>query len=158
MSSSLKTVRAHTDGSCLGNPGPGGWAAVLAYNGHEKELSGGAGRTTNNRMEVLAAIMALEALRERCRVELYTDSRYLRDAVEKGWLASWRKNGWKTADKKPVKNQDLWLRLGAQLERHDVSMRWVAGHAGHAGNERVDTLARTAASRPDLPPDKGFGA
>ena len=151
-----KLVPIFTDGSCLGNPGPGGWAFVLRYGAAEREASGGAKRTTNNRMEVLAAVMALEALREACRVELMTDSRYLRDAVEKGWLVSWRKNGWKTAAKKPVKNRDLWERLGPQLARHSVRMHWVEGHAGHPENERVDTLARAAASSSPLPPDEGF--
>ena len=151
-----KAVKAYTDGSCLGNPGPGGWAVILTHGEQQKELTGGASRTTNNRMEVLAAVMALESLHESCQVDLYTDSRYLRDAVEKGWLRGWQKNGWKTADKKPVKNQDLWVRLVPQLGRHKVSMHWVAGHAGHVWNERVDVLARNAAMRPGLPPDEGF--
>ncbi len=152
----LKTVRAYTDGSCLGNPGPGGWAALLSYGALARELAGGVNRTTNNRMEILAAVMALETLRETCRVELFTDSRYVRDAVEKGWLAAWRKNGWKTAAKKPVKNRDLWERLLPQLARHTVKMHWVEGHAGHPENERVDVLARTQACLPDLPPDEGY--
>ena len=151
-----KRVVAYTDGSCLGNPGPGGWAAVLTYGGHERVLSGGAQRTTNNRMEVLAALEALETLNESCAVDVYTDSRYLRDAVEKGWLRGWRKNGWRTADKRPVKNQDLWERLVPQLAKHSVTIHWVAGHAGHPANERVDTLAREAASGRSLPPDPGF--
>ncbi len=156
MKAACKTIAAYTDGSCLGNPGPGGWAVLLMYGEHVKELAGGLAHTTNNRMEILAAVMALESLREDCKVDLYTDSRYVRDAVEKGWLRSWQKNGWKTADKKPVKNQDLWQRLLPQLARHKVSMHWVAGHAGHMQNERVDVLARHQATLPDLEPDVGY--
>ena len=151
-----KTIAAYTDGSCLGNPGPGAWAAVLSYGEHERAISGGVCRTTNNRMELMAAIMALESLTEACRVDLYTDSRYLRDAVEKKWLRSWQKNGWRTADKKPVKNRDLWERLVPQLSRHNVAMHWVAGHSGHPQNEKVDLIARSLASQPGLPPDPGF--
>ena len=151
-----KCVEAYTDGSCLGNPGPGGWAALLRYAGHSKEFSGGFAWTTNNRMELLAAIMALELLRERCEVALYTDSLYLRDAAEKDWLGKWQKNGWKTSAKKSVKNQDLWQRLALQRTRHAVNFRWIAGHAGHVENERVDVLARTAAGWAALPPDPGF--
>lgn len=158
MSETKKKVTIHSDGSCLGNPGPGGWAALLRCGPHEKEFSGGFARTTNNRMEILAAIMALEALREACSVDLYTDSRYLRDAVAKGWLSSWQRNGWKTADKKPVKNRDLWERLNPLLARHQVRLHWVAGHAGHPENERVDTLARAAASQGGLPEDPGFSS
>lgn len=149
-------VIAFTDGSCLGNPGPGGWAAILEYNGTRKELSGGFRLTTNNRMEILAAVEALAALTRPCTVELYTDSRYLRDAVEKNWLGNWKRNGWKTAAKKPVKNQDLWLRLMELLARHKVRLHWVAGHSGHPENERCDELARAEAQKPGLPPDQGF--
>ena len=155
-SSEQLSVRMHTDGSCLGNPGPGGWAARMAYNDSTKRLSGGFARTTNNRMELYAAIMGLEALTRACAVNLYTDSRYVRDAVEKGWLASWRKRGWKKADNKPVLNRDLWERISVQLERHRVRLHWVEGHAGHKENEEVDELARLAASRPGLPEDTGF--
>lgn len=134
-------VVIHTDGACSGNPGPGGWGAVLAYKGHEKELSGGEALTTNNRMELMAAIAALESLTRGCAVDLYTDSQYLRSGVTQ-WLANWKARGWRTADKKPVKNEDLWRRLDEARARHDVSWHWVKGHAGHAENERVDALAR----------------
>lgn len=154
--SATQAVRLHTDGSCLGNPGSGGWAARLAYGDKVKALSGGFAATTNNRMELYAAIMGLEALARSCIVDLYTDSRYVRDAVEKGWLASWRKRDWKKADNKPVLNRDLWERLGVQLARHRVRLHWVEGHAGHKENEEVDNLARLAASRPGLPDDAGF--
>lgn len=155
-SASHKLVHAFTDGSCLGNPGPGGWAAIMKFGAAEKVLTGGYARTTNNRMEIAAALFALEALKEPCRVCLFTDSRYLCDAVEKNWLRCWRNNGWKTAAKKPVRNRDLWERLMPQLARHDVKFHWLEGHAGHPQNERADTLARKAASLPSLPPDEGF--
>lgn len=151
-----KLVHAFTDGSCLGNPGPGGWAAILKFGIAEKVLTGGYARTTNNRMEIMAALFALEALKEPCKIILFTDSRYLCDAVEKHWLTSWRKNGWKTAAKKPVKNRDLWERLVPLLGRHTVTFHWLEGHAGHPQNERADTLAREAASKPFLPADSGF--
>ncbi|MDE5879114.1 MAG: ribonuclease HI [Desulfovibrio sp.] len=156
----MQHVTIHTDGSCLGNPGPGGWAAVLVHaeSAARKELSGGFRRTTNNRMEIMAVLAALEALKEPCAVDLYTDSQYVRNAVEKGWLDSWRKKNWVKADKKPVLNVDLWQRLVPLLERHKVRLHWLRGHAGHAENERCDELARDAAARPDLPPDAGFVA
>ena len=151
-------LKIWTDGSCLGNPGPGGWA-FIATNGKETaQRSGGAANTTNNRMEIMAAIAALEALNEPCEVSLFTDSQYLRHAVEKKWLAGWIKNGWMTASKKPVKNRDLWERLQLQLTRHKVSLEWVRGHSGHTENERCDELARTQSSRPDLPEDPGYEA
>jgi ribonuclease HI len=134
-------VVIHTDGACSGNPGPGGWGALLAANGREKEICGGEPATTNNRMELMAAIMALDALTAPSRVELHTDSKYLRDGITK-WLHNWKRNGWRTADKKPVKNDDLWKRLEAAAERHEVDWRWVKGHDGDAGNERADALAR----------------
>ena len=134
-------VTVWSDGACSGNPGPGGWGAVLAWNGHERELKGGAAETTNNRMELTAAIEALAALKKPSAVDLYTDSRYLRGGVT-GWIATWRGNGWRTADKKPVKNIDLWQRLDALAGRHDVVWHWVKGHAGADGNERADALAR----------------
>lgn len=152
----MKLVHAFTDGSCLGNPGPGGWAAILRFGMTEKALNGGFSLTTNNRMEVLAAIEALAALREPCRVVLFSDSRYLCNAVEKNWLHGWRRNGWKTAARKPVKNRDLWERLLLLLERHSVRFHWLEGHAGHPQNERADTLARAAASSSGLPPDEGL--
>lgn len=137
----MKTVEIYTDGACSGNPGPGGWGAILVYNGKEKELSGGEKSTTNNRMELTAAISALEALKEPCRVELYSDSKYLVDAVQKGWLDNWVKKNWRKADKSPVLNPDLWQRLIAASERHDIVYHWVKGHAGHKYNERCDALA-----------------
>ncbi|MGD9615041.1 MAG: ribonuclease HI [Alphaproteobacteria bacterium] len=136
-------VEIFTDGACSGNPGPGGWGAVLRYNGVEKELSGGEGATTNNRMELMAAIAGLEALKRPCRVKLYTDSLYLRDGITK-WLPSWKARGWKTAAKEPVKNVDLWQRLEKAASRHEAEWHWVRGHAGHPENERADALARAA--------------
>jgi len=141
MGAAEKIVEIFTDGACSGNPGPGGWGAVLRYNDAEKELSGGEKATTNNRMEMMAAIMALEALKRASKVELHTDSTYLRDGITK-WIHGWKRNGWKTAAKKPVKNVDLWQRLEKALERHDVTWHWVKGHAGHPENERADALAR----------------
>ena len=135
-----KTVRLYTDGACSGNPGPGGWGAILRYGGVEKELSGGAPDTTNNRMELTAAIRGLEALREPCRVVLTSDSKYLVDAVTKRWLYGWRRKGWRRTGG-PVLNVDLWQELLPLLERHDVEMVWVKGHAGHPENERCDRLA-----------------
>lgn len=134
-------VEIFTDGACSGNPGPGGWGAVLRWQGRERELEGGEPLTTNNRMELLAAIMALEALKRRSRVRIHTDSMYLKDGIT-GWIGKWKANGWRTADKKPVKNVDLWQRLDAALQGHDVSWHWVRSHAGHPENERADRLAR----------------
>jgi ribonuclease HI len=136
-----KDVVIYTDGACSGNPGPGGWGAVLCYGGHEKELHGGSAElTTNNRMELMAAIQALESLTRPSVVRLHTDSSYLRNGVTK-WLQGWKSNGWKTAAKQPVKNEDLWRRLDAAASRHQVHWLWVKGHAGNPGNERADTLA-----------------
>jgi ribonuclease HI len=134
-------VQIFTDGACSGNPGPGGWGAVLRFDGKEKELKGGEALTTNNRMELMAAISALETLKRDCNVDMFTDSNYLRDGITK-WIHSWRRNGWRTAEKKPVKNAELWQRLDAALGRHDIRWHWVRGHAGHAENERADALAR----------------
>ncbi len=134
-------ITIHTDGACSGNPGPGGWGAVLEWKGHEKELFGGDPDTTNNRMELMAAIQALEALKRPSKVRLVTDSIYVRDGVSK-WIHGWKRNGWKTAAKKPVKNADLWQRLDEAARRHDVSWEWIKGHAGHPENERADALAR----------------
>jgi ribonuclease HI len=142
----MKEVEIHTDGSCLGNPGPGGWAAVLRYQGRERELSGGEALTTNNRMELMAAIMALEALSEPCRIVLHTDSQYVRQGITE-WMANWVRRKWKTAGGDPVKNRDLWERLHAANQRHEVEWRWVKGHSGNPDNERVDVLARDAAIR-----------
>lgn len=136
-------VTIYTDGACSGNPGPGGWAAILFWNGEEKELSGGENPTTNNRMELKAAIEGLNALKAQSSVILYTDSRYVMDGLTK-WLPRWKANGWKTADKKPVKNEDLWRMLEEAASRHEVDWQWVAGHSGDVGNERADALAREA--------------
>ena len=136
----MKQIVIYTDGACKGNPGPGGWGALLEYNGTSKALKGGESLTTNNRMELMAAISALEALREACTVQLYTDSVYVRSGLLE-WLPGWKKRGWKTADKKPVKNQDLWQRLDAAAARHQVEWHWVKGHSGHPGNEAADRLA-----------------
>jgi ribonuclease HI len=132
-----------TDGACSGNPGPGGWGAILRSGAHEKEMSGGEALTTNNRMELTAVIRALAAINKTAQVVVHTDSRYVMDGVTQ-WLPRWKKNGWKTADKKPVKNDDLWRMLDQECARHDVSWRWVRGHSGHAENERADALARGA--------------
>jgi ribonuclease HI len=137
-------VEIFTDGACKGNPGPGGWGAVIRSGGHEMELSGGEALTTNNRMELLAAIRALEALKRPCQVTLTTDSVYVRDGITK-WIFAWQKNGWRTADKKPVKNAELWQLLLAAAKPHKIDWRWVKGHAGHAENERADKLACAAA-------------
>ncbi len=137
----MKNVEIFTDGACSGNPGPGGWGAILRYNGHEKELSGGEKNTTNNRMELTAVIKALGSLKEPCKVTLTTDSKYVSDAVNQGWVLSWQKNGWRKADKKPALNTDLWQKLLELLEIHDVKIVWVKGHAGHPENERCDALA-----------------
>ena len=135
------TVDIFTDGACSGNPGPGGWAAILRWRGTEKELSGFAADTTNNRMEMMAAIQGVEALRRGVRARLYTDSTYVRDGITR-WIERWKQNGWRTAAKKPVKNEDLWRRLDTALQGHDVEWHWVKGHSGHAENERADQLAR----------------
>lgn len=137
----MKKIDIYTDGACSGNPGRGGWGAVLVYNGVEKELSGGEDNTTNNRMELTAVISALNALKEPCEVTLTTDSKYVCDAVEKGWVYGWKKNGWKKADKKPALNVDLWEMLLPLLEKHKVNFVWVKGHNGHPYNERCDRLA-----------------
>lgn len=134
------TIIIHTDGACSGNPGPGGWGAVLEYNGTVKELKGGAAATTNNQMELTAAIEALNALKRPCKVEIHTDSQYVKNGIQ-GWLFGWKKNGWKTAAKKPVKNVELWQALDEATKRHEISWHWVKGHAGHDLNERADRLA-----------------
>jgi ribonuclease HI len=142
----LKTVDVFTDGACSGNPGPGGWGAILRYGTTEKELSGGEAATTNNRMELMAAIAALEALKSAVNVRIHTDSQYVKNGIT-AWIHGWKKNGWKTADKKPVKNVDLWQRLDAALKGHKIEWIWVKGHAGHDENERADALARGAIPR-----------
>lgn len=137
----MKTVTIYTDGACSGNPGPGGWGAILEWNGVEKELSGGENPTTNNRMELLAVISALEKLNQSCIVELYSDSKYVIDSLTKGWLDSWIKNGWRKADKKPVLNVDLWERLLPLLKKHEMHYHWVKGHAENEKNNRCDQMA-----------------
>jgi len=140
----MKTVELYTDGACSGNPGVGGWGCLLRYNGHERELSGGEAETTNNRMELTAAIEGLRALREPCRVELYTDSRYIEQAFSAGWLENWLKSGWRKSDKSPVLNRDLWEELHRLTQEHEVSFHWVRGHAENEFNNRCDALAVAA--------------
>ena len=141
----MKHVDIYTDGACRGNPGKGGWGAILVYGNREKELSGGERETTNNRMELMAAIAAMEALKEPCEITLTSDSKYLTDAINKGWLESWKNNGWRKADKSAVLNIELWQRIDSLLSRHKVTFVWVHGHAGHEYNERCDVLATTFA-------------
>jgi ribonuclease HI len=152
----MKTVDIYTDGACSGNPGRGGYGVVMLYGSARKELSEGFERTTNNRMEVLAVIKGLSALKESCNVNLYSDSRYVVDAIEKGWLKSWKKNGWKKSNKDKVLNVDLWMRLEEQLERHNVKFIWVKGHAANKENERCDLLAREAAAKEHLSTDDEY--
>ena len=154
----VKRVVIHTDGSCLGNPGPGGWAAVLCLENTEyrRELSGGFALTTNNRMEIIAVLEGLSALREPCEVALFADSQYVCNAVGKKWLHGWHAKNWIKSDKRPVKNADLWQKLLPLLSRHTVRFHWLLGHAGHEENERCDELARLCAARADLPPDMGY--
>ncbi len=142
----MSHVTIHTDGACKGNPGPGGWGAILQASGKTREMCGGEPLTTNNRMELTAAIMALEALNRPCKVDLHTDSKYVMDGIT-GWIHGWKARGWKTADKKPVKNDDLWKRLDVARARHDVKWHWVKGHAGHSLNERADELANLGIER-----------
>lgn len=137
----MKKLVIYTDGACSGNPGPGGWGAILRYDSNEKELNGGAAETTNNQMELKAAIESLNALKQTCEIDLYTDSVYVRDGIMK-WIAGWKRNGWKTAAKKPVKNVELWKELDEACKRHNITWHWVKGHAGHPDNERADELAR----------------
>ncbi|WP_428561955.1 MAG: ribonuclease HI [Solidesulfovibrio sp. DCME] len=156
IEAAMAPLTIHTDGACLGNPGPGGYAAIWEEGGERRELSGGRKLTTNNRMELLAVIVALEALAGPMAVVVVTDSRYVHDAIEKRWLAGWQKRGWINAEKKPVKNQDLWRRLIPLLSRHTVKFQWVRGHTGHPDNERCDVLAKRAANSRDLPADEGY--
>ena len=151
----MKSVQLFTDGSCLGNPGPGGYGALLIYKGHKKTLSQGYKLTTNNRMEMLAVIKGLESLKEACQLDITTDSNYVKDGITK-WIKNWKRNGWKTAAKQPVKNADLWQRLDKEVERHQIEWHWVKGHSGHPENELVDDLARAAAESSDLLEDSGF--
>ena len=150
-----KTVEIYTDGSCLGNPGPGGYGIFMIYNGHEKEMSQGYKLTTNNRMEMLAAIVALESLTRECDVNLTTDSQYVKQGIE-SWITNWKKRGWLTSAKKPVKNVDLWKRLDKACSEHNVTWKWVKGHSGNKYNEIVDDLARDAAGSKDLLKDVGY--
>ncbi len=152
----MKQVEIHTDGACKGNPGPGGYGAVLVAGKHRKELAAGYRLTTNNRMELRAAIAALELLSEPCEVALHSDSKYLVDAVSKRWIAGWQRKGWLTAAKQPVKNRDLWLLLLAAMEPHTIHWHWVKGHAGHRENERCDLLANAAVASGKLAEDTGF--
>jgi ribonuclease HI len=154
----MKRVVIHTDGACKGNPGPGAYGAVLVWGRHRKEISAGYRLTTNNRMELRAAIAALELLSEPCEVELHSDSKYLVQAVTEKWLEGWKRRGWMTSDKKPVKNQDLWLELTAAMTPHRIDWRWVKGHAGHKENERCDQLANLAVVGGGLLEDRGFEA
>lgn len=156
----MKKVVIYTDGACSGNPGPGGWGAILelAGTGHRKEMSGGARLTTNNRMEIMACLAALSALKEACEVDVYTDSQYLSNAIEKGWLWGWQKRGFIRKGNKPVPNTDLWKRLLPLLASHRIRMIWLRGHTGHPENERCDEMARLFSQKPDLPPDEGYEA
>jgi len=140
-----KVVDAYTDGACLGNPGPGGWGVLLRYGENEKELSGGHGQTTNNRMELIATIKALEEIKTGSKVNIYTDSKYVMNGIT-DWINRWKKNGWKTAANKPVANVDLWMQLDTAIRKHEVSWNWIRGHTGHPDNERADSLAKSAAS------------
>ena len=153
----LKCVTIYTDGACIGNPGPGGYGVVLLYGDHRKELSGGYRLTTNNRMELTAAIQGLAALRARCQVRLFSDSEYVVNAIEKGWARRWQANGWRRQNKRLAENRDLWEELLRLCNRHQVRFEWIRGHAGHAENERCDRLALQAAQQPNLPEDKGYG-
>lgn len=150
-----KHVIIYTDGSCLGNPGPGGYGATISYQDKHKELSAGFILTTNNRMELLAPIEALNALKESCSVDIYTDSQYVKNGINQ-WIHNWKKNGWKTANRKPVKNADLWQKLDQAIQAHQIEWHWVKGHSGHPQNDLVDELARKAASGNDLTEDSGF--
>lgn len=153
-----KKVTIFTDGACLGNPGPGGYAAILLYGKHRKEIAGGCRRTTNNRMEIMAAIAALRALKTPCEVDLYSDSQYLVNAMTKGWARRWQTQGWMRTKSEPAKNPDLWEELLRLCRIHQVHFHWLRGHDGHPDNERCDYLATQAAQAPDLPPDQGYEA
>lgn len=156
MGEELKRLIVYTDGACIGNPGPGGYAVVLLYGNHRKELSGGFRMTTNNRMELMAAIVALRALKSGCSVTLYTDSQYLSEAMRKGWARRWRASGWKRSKKGKAMNPDLWENLLELCDEHEVEFRWIKGHGGHKENERCDVLSMQAASQRNLPPDRGY--
>lgn len=151
----MKQIKMFTDGSCLGNPGPGGYGVLMLYGEHQKQLSQGFKNTTNNRMELMAVIAGLSALNQACKVSITTDSNYVKDGITK-WIFGWKKNGWKTSSKTPVKNEDLWRLLDQQVQRHSVEWHWVKGHSGHPENELVDDLARSAAESTNLLDDTGF--
>ncbi|MCR9243637.1 MAG: ribonuclease HI [bacterium] len=155
-SETSRRVTIYSDGACSGNPGPGGYGTVLLFGRHRKEISAGFRRTTNNRMELLGAIVGIEALTMPCEVVLFSDSKYVVDAMTKGWITGWQKKGWRTASKQPVKNQDLWQRLLRAISDHEVEWRWVKGHSGDPENDRCDELAVLASSGADLPEDEGF--
>jgi ribonuclease HI len=150
-----KQVSIYTDGSCLGNPGPGGYGAILRYGAHEKELAAGFRLTTNNRMELMATVVALNTLKKSCEIDLYTDSEYVRQGITK-WIDGWKKKGWRTASRQPVKNKDLWQQLDTAIQRHRIRWHWVKGHSGHVENERCDVLARTAAEQGPHAEDHGY--
>ncbi len=152
----MKKIEIYTDGACSGNPGPGGYGAILIYGRHRKEVSGGFAETTNNRMEIYAAIAGLEILREPCEITLYSDSSYLVNANRQNWIGRWQRNGWRKVDRKPVVNADLWKRLIALQETHRIEFVWVKGHASNANNNRCDELARFATAKLSLPPDPGY--
>jgi len=152
----VKCITIYTDGACIGNPGPGGYGVVLLYGDHRKELSGGYQLTTNNRMELTAAVRGLAALKEPCRIQLFSESEYVVNAVEKGWARRWRANGWYRQNKKMAENRDLWAALLRLCDRHQVRFQWIKGHAGHVENERCDRLALQAAQLPNLPEDEGY--
>lgn len=152
----MKEIIIYTDGSSRGNPGPGGYGTLLIYQGHEKELSGGFVKTTNNRMEILAALAGLESLKEPCKVTVFSDSKYVIDTMDKGWLNGWKNKGWSRGPRKPLKNVDLWKRMDAVITDHEITWKWVKGHAGIPENERCDILATTAADSPNKPIDEGF--
>lgn len=153
-----KEVIIYTDGACLGNPGPGGYGAVLLYQGQRKEISGGCRYTTNNRMELMAVIAALKALKYPCKVRIYSDSQYVVNGISKGWAARWQDRGWRRANQEPARNADLWQELLALCQQHEVSFEWLRGHNGQVENERCDALAEAAARQPELPPDVNFEA
>ncbi len=156
MASTLKEVTIYTDGACLGNPGPGGWAAILQYGGHRREHTGGARLTTNNRMELMAAIRGLEALNQPCHIVLFSDSEYVVKAMQLGWAKSWQSRGWRRGRNQAASNPDLWERLLQSVEPHEIEFQWVRGHHGNPENETADRLATTAARNPNLPPDEWY--
>lgn len=152
----MKQITIYTDGSSRGNPGPGGYGTLLIYQGQRKELSSGFAKTTNNRMEILAALTGIESLNEPCNITLYSDSKYVIDTMDKGWIHGWKKKGWSRGPNKPLKNVDLWMRMHAAVQPHKISWKWVKGHAGNPNNERCDILATRAADRKGNPVDEGF--